>query len=282
MRPDFTVERPPTIPEFYNEAREYLLEHEAEHGLMLSVAFAALVAPADSYWSIVRTTGGRVVAAALRTIPKMMLSREGMPGAMAALAEHAKQASFESILGPWESLEAFAAAFGGNWRRTRDHVLYECRSVTEQPPVLGARRSVIPADRERIADWIQAFSSEAIGDGATRAAAEAAAERHIRDRSMWLWCVDDEPVACTAAVGRTMHGMRITSVYTPPPCRGHGYASALVGSLTSELLAGGREFVFLYADRANPTANGIYQRLGYRPIAAVGEMVPDSHAPIIS
>jgi predicted GNAT family acetyltransferase len=90
---------------------------------------------------------------------------------------------------------------------------------------------------------------------------------------MWLWCVDEEPVACTAAVGRTPHGIRITSVYTPPSHRRRGYASALVASLTRELLEGGREFVFLYADRANPTANAIYQRIGYRLIAEAGEMV---------
>jgi predicted GNAT family acetyltransferase len=134
-------------------------------------------------------------------------------------------------------------------------------------------RVVTTEDRALVADWIQAFSDEAIGDGATRDAAEALTDRHVRNGSMWLWCVDDAPVACTAAVGPTPHGMRITSVYTPPRHRRRGYAAALVGSVTSRLLASGRDFVFLYADRANPTANGIYQRLGYRLIAEAGEMI---------
>jgi len=242
---------------------------------MLSVASAALVAPAEAYWSLARTHegGGEVVAAALRTIPKMILSREGVPGAMAAIANHARDASFSSIIGPWPSLESFAAAFGGSWRRGHHHVVYECRSVHLPPSPRGARRTATAADRSIIADWIQAFSDEAIGDGATREAAEALADRHARDGSMSLWVVDDEPVACTAAVGRTPHGIRITSVYTPPNHRRHGYAAALVGSVTSRLLASGRAFVFLYADRANPTANGIYQRLGYRLIAEAGEMI---------
>ena len=272
MRSDLSVERPASIPDFYNAAREYLLEHEAEHGLMLSVAYAALVAPADAYWALVRTHDKRVVAAALRTIPKMMLSRAGDPGAIAALAEDARQAKFESIIGPRDSLEAFASAFGGSWRATHQHVLYECRSVQQSPPAPGLPRVATIADRDTVADWIQAFSAEAIGDGATREAAESLADRHIRERSMWLWCVDEAPVACTAAVGRTPRGIRLASVYTAPAHRRHGYASALVASLTRELLDGGREFVFLYADQMNPTANAIYQRIGYRQIAEAGEL----------
>ena len=275
MPADLRVEHPASIPDFYTEARDYLLEHEAEHGLMLSVAFATLIAPAESYWSVVRARDGRVVAAALRTMPKMMLSREdgGAPGAMAALAEDARQANFDSIIGPRPSLEAFAAAYGGSWRPTQRHVLYECRAVHQVPIPRGERCVVSPADRSRVADWIQAFSAEAIGDGATRDAAKALTDRHLRDGSMWLWRVDDEPVACAAAVGRTPHGIRVNAVYTPPEHRRCGYASALVGALTRELLEGGRDFVFLYADARNPTANAIYQRIGYRQIGEAGELV---------
>ena len=274
MPADLRVEHPASIPDFYTEARDYLLEHEAEHGLMLSVAFATLIAPAESYWSVVRARDGRVVAAALRTMPKMMLSREEgrAPGAMAALAEDARQANFDSIIGPRPSLEAFAAAYGGSWRPTQRHVLYECRAVHQVPIPRGERCVVSPADRSRVADWIQAFSAEAIGDGATRDAAKALTDRHLRDGSMWLWRVDGEPVACAAAVGRTPHGIRVNAVYTPPEHRRRGYASALVGSLTRELLEGGRSFVFLYADARNPTANAIYQRVGYRQIAEAGEL----------
>ena len=272
VRQKFIVDRPATIPDFYSEARDFLLENEAEHGLMLSVAAGTLVAPADAYWALARDSAGRVVGAALRTMPKMMLAREGAAGATAALADDARRAQFQSIIGPWPSLHSFATAFGGDWREGHHHVLYECREVRSAPKAAGRSLVVAPDDRARIADWIQAFSAEAIGDGATREAAETLADRHVRDRSMWLWCVGEEPVACAAAVGPTPHGIRITSVYTPPAYRRQGFASALVASLTGALLAGGRSFVFLYADRKNPTANAIYQRIGYREIAEAGEL----------
>ena len=273
---DFRVERPASIPDFYAEVRDYLLEHEAEHGLMLSVASATLIPPAESWWSLARAHDGQVVAAALRTMPKLMLSRERVPGAMAALAAEARQANFDSIIGPCPSLESFAGAFGGRWRPTHRHVLYECRAVHASSPPPGERVVVAPPDRSLIADWIQAFSAEAIGDGATREAAEMLVDRHLRDASMWVWRVDGEPVACAAAVGRTPHGIRVNAVYTPPEHRRHGYASALVGSITRELLETGRDFVFLYADARNPTANGIYQRIGYRQIGEAGELVLES------
>ena len=65
--------------------------------------------------------------------------------------------------------------------------------------------------------------------------------------------------------------MSIGPVYTPPDRRGRGYASALVGGVTRDLLAAGRRFCFLYTDLANPTSNSIYQRVGYRPVADVDQ-----------
>ncbi|HEY6828229.1 MAG TPA: hypothetical protein VI259_15325 [Gemmatimonadaceae bacterium] len=58
MPSDVRVERPATISDFYTATRGFLLEYEAEHGLMLSGASAFLVAPAGAYWSLARTREG--------------------------------------------------------------------------------------------------------------------------------------------------------------------------------------------------------------------------------
>jgi predicted GNAT family acetyltransferase len=42
-----------------------------------------------------------------------------------------------------------------------------------------------------------------------------------------------------------------------------------VAELTRRLIAGGRQFCFLFTDLANPTSNSIYQRVGYRPVTDV-------------
>jgi predicted GNAT family acetyltransferase len=55
-------------------------------------------------------------------------------------------------------------------------------------------------------------------------------------------------------------------VYTPPGLRGRGYASALVAAVSQAQLDAGRTFVFLFTDLANPTANHIYQAIGYERV----------------
>jgi predicted GNAT family acetyltransferase len=57
---------------------------------------------------------------------------------------------------------------------------------------------------------------------------------------------------------------RIAPVYTPPACRGRGYATSLVARMSRELLARGKRRLFLTTDIANPTSNAIYARIGFR------------------
>ena len=64
----------------------------------------------------------------------------------------------------------------------------------------------------------------------------------------------------------TPTGVRIGPVYTPPEFRGRGYASALTAHVSTEQLAAGRSFCFLYTDLANPTSNKIYVAIGYRRV----------------
>jgi predicted GNAT family acetyltransferase len=76
--------------------------------------------------------------------------------------------------------------------------------------------------------------------------------------------------------GWTPSGVRIGPVYTPPDLRGRGYASALTAELSAELLAGGRDYCFLYTDLANPTSNRIYQAIGYEFVCESAEYAFDA------
>lgn len=60
-------------------------------------------------------------------------------------------------------------------------------------------------------------------------------------------------------------GARIRWVYTPPACRGSGFGTAVSGALAEWLLGSGQAWVSLFANNANPTATGIYRRLGFQP-----------------
>lgn len=56
-------------------------------------------------------------------------------------------------------------------------------------------------------------------------------------------------------------------VYTPADLRGHGYAGAVTAEVSRVALESGTAEVLLFTDLANPTSNGLYQRIGYRGVA---------------
>jgi hypothetical protein len=70
----------------------------------------------------------------------------------------------------------------------------------------------------------------------------------------------------------TSHGEAVGFVYTPPSERRKGYGAAVVARLSQRILDDGKEFCTLFANAANPTSNGIYQRIGYRAITCVVDL----------
>lgn len=88
--------------------------------------------------------------------------------------------------------------------------------------------------------------------------------------TVWLWEVRGEPVALVIHAPPAGGVYRISSVYTPPEKRRRGYAAAATAELSQHLLDIGARSVLLFTDAANPTSNGVYERIGYRAIG-VGE-----------
>lgn len=86
------------------------------------------------------------------------------------------------------------------------------------------------------------------------------------DPGIWLWEESGRPVSFTAFHDPTPTGVRVGPVYTPDECRGSGYATSLVAAMSAWLLANGRQRCLLFADRENPTSNGIHLRIGYEHV----------------
>jgi GNAT superfamily N-acetyltransferase len=262
--------KPQTFGEFRHLAEDFLLANEAEHGLMYGIASSP--APPDGYCALV-LVGGRVIAAAIRTIAKMVISREDALGAMALIAADAiHDPGMRGILGPPASVRNFAGGSKREWTPGRGTTIYLCDRVVRPEGVPGERHVAMPADRALLADWILAFNAEALAEALAPEIAESAADRYIVNGAMHLWLVDQTPVACAAAVGPTPHAIRVGPVYTPPHNRRRGYGSALVADLAQDQLDRGKAFTYLYADRDNEIANSIYQKIGYRAVAQCDEM----------
>jgi GNAT superfamily N-acetyltransferase len=253
-----------------------LLQREAEHNLVLCLAADLSAgdmkgyAPPLYFASVERA--GAVEGIAFRTPPfKLGLSRlppEAVPVLAADVASLYPE--LPAVMGERRTAEAFALA----WCRLRGILSTPGRhSRIHQadaliPPartVPGCLTEATASDLPLVRDWMGGFLEEV----AMREQDPAVVTEHLmRSRGLFLW-TEGQPRAMLSAAGYTRNGVRIGHVYTPPPHRGQGFASAAVAALTGRMLGSGRRFCFLYTDLANPTSNAIYARLGYRPVCDV-------------
>ena len=281
------LERPSDAGAFLALAGDWLGQREAEHNLILGILGALLEAPpaADEdppYLAAAVDAGGAVVGAVVRTLPtRAVLSEVDDPDAIDLLAADlaASTPGLTSIVGPagWAAplAQGIAATLGRPARLGMSERAFRLRAVIAPRPVDGRARLATMDDRALVFEWLDAFEVEAIGDTRVSEGPDPGFQgrverglRHEGSRRIWLW-EDDGPVSLTGVSGPTPHGIRIGPVYTPPGVRGRGYASACVAAASQAELDRGRTFTFLFTDVANPTANHIYQAIGYEPVRDV-------------
>jgi len=263
--------------EFLAVAGPLLLEDEARHNLILGLAGTLRDRPGYypefDLWVVERS--GEVVLAALRTPPfDLVLAQPADERALAALAT--------ALVRDGDDLPGVVAAtpeadlFAQVWetcretkrRRRRAQRIYR---LTELRPVIGATGSAHVAtaeDRPLLLRWTEAFAVEA---HASVPSPVSDAQRLVDERlagaeSGFLLWEDGAPVSMAGWGGPTPNGIRIGPVYTPPERRAQGYGTAVTAALSSQQLAAGRRFCFLYTDLANPTSNKIYMDIGYEPV----------------
>jgi uncharacterized protein len=263
---------------FLEAAASLLLEDEARHSLILGLAGALRdgSSPYSDYLLWLVEDRAATVGAALRTPPHhLALARPRAPGVLEALAA-AIDDELPGIVGGVPEAEAFGAlwaARSGTVARVRvGQKIYALEEVRPVVGVPGGSRDATLADRALLRDWWHAFASEALHGQRADEIARAIEHRLTADGAGLVLWEDEGPVSFASFGGQTPNGIRIGPVYTPPPLRGRGYASALVAELSARLLSGGRRFCFLYTDASNPASNRIYQRIGYRHVCDSAEI----------
>jgi predicted GNAT family acetyltransferase len=276
-----------SVAEYLRNAGPFLEAREAEHNLIFGIASQMLEDPSQypttPYLAAV-VDGGRMVGAALRTPPwRIVLSvfEVDAEAVADALAADLTGAVLPGMVGPTESTDTFARAWtarsGATPRLTRHERSFRLRRVIPPRPAPGHLFRATAEHRSILAAWSRAFEEEAHIGAPNPTDHDATADRWIRGvgRTAWLWVDEGHPVSLTGVGGLTPHGIRVGPVYTPPELRGRGYASNLVAEASQLQLDGGRQFVFLFTDLANPTANKIYQSIGYEPVIDIDEYAFD-------
>jgi GNAT superfamily N-acetyltransferase len=266
--------------EFLERARPFLLTDEARHNLMLGVV-GRIVSDPSTYPSfrlwLVEDADGSIVGAASMTTPwPVALARPAHPDVVGALVAAARddELPIPGVVGAVPEVHDFAARWAATTgERTvihRSEGVYALDAVTPVAGASGRARPATEADRGVLEPWMEAFVAEAhleesVKSDGGRELVDARL-RALHAAGFWFWEDVGTPVSVAGYGGPTPNGIRIGPVYTPPPSRGRGYATALVAELSAWLLSEGRDFCFLNADLANPTSNAIYRRIGYRQV----------------
>lgn len=268
------VQRYTSIPDFYERAGAFLLEQEVRNMKLLGVVTTLIQQPrafeVAPYFSTVED-GGQVVGAAM-CMPSFYIElahdlcrlEPAPPGVIAAAG------TAQAFAGHWHALTGQVCTLGMSMR------CFRLEAVTPVRGVPGQMRRITEEDRPMLREWIAGFHRDT-GLTGLPPDGDLTVSRFLVPgaedlRGMFVWEVEGRPVGMAAYTGPTPHGMRVNQVYTPPEHRGRGYASALVAGISQSLLDRGRRFCALTTDLANPTANHIYQAIGYRPVADIDKL----------
>jgi hypothetical protein len=234
------------------------------------------------WWAVVRDSGGEIAGLAMRTArtpPHPMFVLPMPDGAAVALARavHARGEVVGGLNGSLPAAEVVAgelAGLQGAVVEVAQHTrLFELGDLKSPTGVPGRVRKATLDDFDLAKRWVDRFMYDAdvqAGRDPDAHGREEIAPEDLRKRieqgAYWFWLDPaGERVHLTGANPPAFGVARIGPVYTPPDQRRKGYAGAAVAAVSRLLLDLGAR-VCLYTDQANPTSNGIYQAIGYRPV----------------
>lgn len=243
-----------------------------------------------TWWAVVRDASGTVVGAAMRTapFPPYPLFVLPMPEAGArelARALHGRDERIDGANGALPAARQFAeetAALSGRGVEIVEHTrLFELGDLVPpaQPPS-GRLRPMRPDEGELALAWFRAFHVEADEQAGREPDPTQGAHfdlddvlERIEGGRIFAWADEEDRPLHLTGMNQPAYGVnRVGPVYTPKEHRGHGYASAAVAEVSRIITADGVR-ACLFTDQANPVSNAIYQRLGYRPVVDMVNLV---------
>jgi GNAT superfamily N-acetyltransferase len=214
--------------------------------------------------------GAEPIGAAIQTPPYPLLCN-GIPAGVNHLVA-TELAGIRPDLSGVRGRRAAALAFADAWRSLTGRTatistqerLYHLGTLRPPVDVSGAPREATEKDRGLLVDWVERFFVETLGHRRDEPAGEAFVDTAdaVGDR-FTLWVADGVPVSMAMLRAPAADVSRIGPVFTPRDCRGRGYGSAVTAAAVESAHRSGVEGVVLFADLANPTSNGVYQRIGF-------------------
>jgi len=261
------------IEAFHAAASPFLLEKEAEYGLMLGLICTYLNNPPTVLPFMALTyEDGEPSFAALYTGVCVILTR-GRTSDIEALVEtlESRGIAVNGVVGPQTEVDSFSKQWcsrkGCMVKSITNQRIYEVREVIPAVNVHGSWRVARTSDFDLVLAWMEEFHREAVPDQPySLDALRNSLALRIGIGTMFLWEQDAHPVAMAGISRPTPRTYTVNAVYTPPEHRRNGYATVLVAAISEFALSLGKEAAVLYTDLSNPTSNSIYTKIGYKPV----------------
>ncbi|QDP41721.1 GNAT family N-acetyltransferase [Radiobacillus deserti] len=179
------------------------------------------------------------------------------------------QIKLPGVIGSREVADAFVQAWSQETKLPvtlhMEQLIYQLTHVNDIGSAPGRLTLAKEADKDLYVKWMQQFGRETNEEG-IQDRAHSLITHFLKMNSLFVWEVDGVPVSMVNQSRKTKNGVTINAVYTPDEYKRKGYATTSVTTLTQKLLEEGNRFCALYTDKANPTSNQIYQRIGYKTV----------------
>ena len=272
------------INEFFEIALPFLLKKEVENGLQISI-LNSLKNNIEKYGNeppVLCTVSidDEIKLISLRTPPyNQILSYTDELETIDVLIDALSKLKpgIPGVLGFTEGAKKFSKLWckrkGIKSKIIMNERIYKLEKVAAD--TLGNNKFIRATDAYEniILQWGREFILEALPDKTSEMIERSVGHlrKDIQEGSMFLLFDNDIPVSMARRAGKSVNGIAVNLVYTPPSLRRKGYATECVAKLSKLLLEEGNKYCFLFTDLSNPTSNSIYQKIGYRPIIDVDE-----------
>lgn len=266
------------LDDFLGRTGEFLRSRPALHTIQLTTVETLRSRETDAHRSEPPALGwleqaGEVRAVFIRVPPRRLIltpiAPEHIDTLAARLAGLGHSRSFPGVSADHDTATAFAEAWQRHTGATPTLLnrlrLYRLGTLTPPEPLPEGRARVAGGhEREQLMLWCNEFA-RSVGQ-APFEDVESWARRYAGKWFTFWETPDGAAVSMAAATAMVAGQVRVDPVYTPAHLRGRGYAGAVTVEASRAALAAGATQVVLFTDLANPTSNGLYQRIGYRPV----------------
>jgi hypothetical protein len=264
------------LSQFFQNSSSLLKTEERLHSMILGLVRRHLeMKKPMSILARLEDENGQLIAVGIQTDPNRTLIVPKLTEASARVfAEKLadKIPELPGANGPIPTVDVFSAKWASlKQKQTKlctNLRLFELNELIPPTQPSGFARIAESKDRDIIFKWLIEFYDEAIPHDPKPSRDELykSIDNGISLERYFIWEVEEAPVSLVGSARETDTEKWIAPVYTPKEFRGKGYGSALTAFASQRILDQGKVGM-LFTDLANPISNGIYQKIGYKPLA---------------